>query len=47
MAMLAYRSSPLENDLSPAELLMGCKVITKVPMYVSEQLNPRVPNSSQ
>ena len=46
MAMLAHRSTPLENGLSPAELLMDSKLRTTVPM-ISQQLNPRVPNSLQ
>ena len=32
MVMLAHRSMPLENGLSSAELLMGCKLRTTVPM---------------
>ena len=31
MVMLAYRLTPLENGLSPAELLMGQKLRTTVP----------------
>ena len=46
MAMLAYRSTPLENGLSPAELLMGRKLRTSVPVE-PKQLNPKVPNQSQ
>ena len=46
MAMLAYRSTPLENGLSPAELLMGRKLRTTVPM-TSQQLKPKLLNSSQ
>ena len=46
MAMLAYRSTPLENGLSPAELLMGRKLRTTVPV-IPQQLNPKLPNKSQ
>ena len=45
MAMLAYRSTPLENGLSPAEMLMGRKLRTNVPVE-PQQLNPRIPNHS-
>ena len=31
LAMLAYRSTPLENGYSPAELLMGQKIHTTLP----------------
>ena len=37
MAMLAYRSTPLKNGLSPTELLMGRNLRTTVPM-ISQQL---------
>ena len=30
MAMLAYRSTPLENGLSPAELLIGTKSLEQL-----------------
>ena len=46
MAMLAYRFTPLENGLSPAELLMGRKLRTTVPV-IPQQLNPKLPNNSQ
>ena len=46
MAMLAYRSTPLENDLSPAELLMDRKLRTTVSV-IPQQLNPKLPNNSQ
>ena len=46
MAMLAYRSTPLENGLSSAELLMGRKLRTTVPV-IPQQLNPKLPNKSQ
>ena len=45
MAMLAYRSTPLENGLSPAEMLMGQKLRTNVPVE-PQQLNPRIANHS-
>ena len=40
--MLAYRASPLENGYSPAELLMGRKLRTTVPI-ISKQLLPHLP----
>ena len=43
MAMLAYRSTPLENGYSPAELLMGRKLRTTLPV-IEEQLKPSLPN---
>ena len=46
MAMLAYRSTPLENGLSPAELLMNRKLRTTVPM-IPQVLKPKLPNSHQ
>ena len=46
MAMLAYRSTPLENGLSPAELLMNRKLRTTVPM-ISQELKPKLPNQRQ
>ena len=42
-AMLAYRSTPLENGYSPAELLMGRKIRTTLPMS-KKQLQPNLPN---
>ena len=38
-ALLAYHTSPLENGYSPAELLMGRKLRTTVPI-ISKQLVP-------
>ena len=46
MEILAYRSTLLENGLSPAELLMGRKLRTSVPVEL-QQLSPKVPNHSQ
>ena len=43
IAMLAYRSTPLENGHSPAELLMGRKLRTTLSV-VEEQLKPSLPN---
>uniref|UniRef100_A0A3P9IKJ4 Gypsy retrotransposon integrase-like protein 1 n=1 Tax=Oryzias latipes TaxID=8090 RepID=A0A3P9IKJ4_ORYLA len=39
LALMAYRSAPLANGYSPAELLMGRRIRTTVPM-ISSQLNP-------
>ena len=46
MVMLAYRSTPLENGLSPAELLMGRQLRTTVPV-IPHQLKPNLVNHSQ
>lgn len=43
MALLSYRSTPLECGYSPAELLMGRKLRTKLPMLptqLSTQVDP-------
>lgn len=45
-ALLAYRSTPLENGYSPAELLMGHKLRTTVPVALT-QLVPHLPNFSK
>ena len=45
LAMLTYRSTPLENGYSPAELLMGRKLRTTLPMS-KEQLQPSLPNAA-
>ena len=44
LALLAYRSTPLENGYSPVELLMGRKLRTTIPI-VTKQLLPRLPKS--
>ena len=44
IGLLAYRSTPLENGCSPAELLMGCKLRTTVPV-ATNQLKPRLPKT--
>ena len=44
-ALLAYRSTPLENGYSPAELLMGRKLRTTIPV-ISKQLSPCLPNKT-
>ena len=43
MALLLYRSTPLHNGNSPAELLMGRKLRTTVPI-IPEQLKPKLPD---
>ena len=45
LAMLAYRSTPLENGYSPSELLMGQKLRTTLPI-TTQQLKPHLPNAS-
>ena len=42
LALMSYHSTPLENGYSPAELLMGRKMRTIIPM-IPEQLLPNVP----
>ena len=42
IALMAYRSTPLENGYSPSELLMGRKLRTTIPM-ITEQLLPSIP----
>ncbi|UYV66897.1 hypothetical protein LAZ67_4003261 [Cordylochernes scorpioides] len=44
LGLLEYRSTPLENSYSPAELLMGCKLRTTLPI-APENLNPRLLDS--
>ena len=41
LAMLAYRSTPLQNGFSPAELLMSRRLCTTIPI-VHHQLKPSV-----
>ncbi|XP_028418586.1 uncharacterized protein K02A2.6-like [Dendronephthya gigantea] len=42
-AMLAYRSTPLASGYSPAELLMGRKIKSTIPI-MTQQLTPQLPN---
>ena len=44
-ALLAYRSTPLENGYSPAELLFGQKIRSRVPLAALE-LKPSWPDLS-
>ncbi|UYV84092.1 K02A2.6-like, partial [Cordylochernes scorpioides] len=44
LGLLEYRSTPLENGYSPAELLMGHKLRTTLPI-APENLNPRLLDS--
>ena len=46
LALLAYRSTPLQNGYSPAELLMSRKLRASVPIS-RQQLKPAVPNDAQ
>ena len=46
LAILAYRSTPLENGYSPAELLMGRKLRTTIPATL-HIMKPQLPNTSQ
>ncbi|KAL8582115.1 hypothetical protein ACOMHN_004035 [Nucella lapillus] len=43
LALLMYRSTPLANGLSPAEILMGRKLQTKLPVLPST-LQPSIPD---
>ena len=43
LALLAYRSTPLENVYSPAELLMGRKLRTTIPTTL-QTMKPQLPN---
>ena len=45
LALLDYRSTPLENGYSPAQLLMGRNLRTSIPI-LPRQLTPKLPNSS-
>ncbi len=46
LAMLAYQSTPLENGYSPAEVLMGRRLCTTIPM-IKKQLTPTLPKGSK
>ena len=46
LGLLAYRSSPLGNRVSPGELLMGRKLRSTVPAHPNV-LQPKLPNSVQ
>ena len=43
LALLSYRSTPLRNGFSPAELLMSRKLRTTIPIIPAE-LKPKVPD---
>ena len=45
VALMPYRSTPLENGFSPSELLMGRRLRTTIPT-ITEQLLPSVPAKS-
>lgn len=45
LALLAYRSTPLEVGFSPAELLMSRRLRTTVP-DIQKQRQPSIPDSS-
>ena len=45
LAILSYRSTPLQNGFSPSELLMNRKLRTTVPM-TREQRKPKVPDQT-
>ena len=46
LAILTYRSTPLENGYSPAELLMGRKLRTTIPTTL-QTMKPQLPKMSQ
>ena len=43
LALLMYRATPLQNGLSPSELLMGRKLKTRVPIF-PKSLKPTTPD---
>ena len=43
LALLSYRSTPQENGYTPAELLMGRKLRSTLPL-APEKLTPKLPN---
>ena len=43
LALLSYRSTPLENGYTPAELLIGRKLRSTLPL-APEKLTPKLPN---
>ena len=43
LAFLSYRSTPLENSYTPAELLMGRKLCSTLPV-APEKVTPKLPN---
>ena len=46
LSLLSYRSTPLKNGYSPAELLMGRKLKTRLPILPSK-LEPKLPDFSK
>ena len=44
IALLNYRATPLQNQYSPSELLMGRKLQTKLPI-TDQKLDPMAPNT--
>jgi len=46
LALLTYRSTPLENGYTPAELLMGRKLRSTLPL-APEKLIPKLPDFEQ
>ena len=44
VALLTYRNTPLHNGCSPAQLSMGRRLKTQVPMIHPEELIPRLPD---
>ena len=46
LALLSYRSTPLQNGHTPAELLMGCKLCSTLPL-APEKLKPGLADVEQ